>query len=276
MAAGLFGDVGSPVLQNMLCFTPHGNTLSGTQDGDVFVWSSGTVTAKIEAAHKAEVRPAAARRRPESSESLRVIRVEGPQGGSAVRCRAPAGQPRGSESLRVYPGCSASRSESLGTPWLRQSDWREGRGAGPGDAARARRRPLHLRPRRHAQGPAPPPGAGGADWTSAPRVPRVARQRSLAQPSRGRKPARRVAALEAKPQATRAGTDTRAGTATWADGQQGRAESARSDLADVGPQATRADTAGTARRCRGRSSQARHRAGAGRGRCSTRAASRAC
>ena len=193
MAAGLFGDVGSPVLQNMLCFTPHGNTLSGTQDGDVFVWSSGTVTAKIEAAHKAEVRPAAARRRPESSESLRVIRVEGPQGGSAVRCRAPAGQPRGSESFRVYPGCSASRFESLGTPWLRLSDWREGRGAGPGDAARARRRPLHLRPRRHAQGPAPPPGAGGADWTSAPRVPRVARQRSLAQPSRGRKPARRVA-----------------------------------------------------------------------------------
>jgi hypothetical protein len=42
--------------QNNLTFTPRGNTLSGTQTGDVLVWSSGTVTSKIEAAHKSEVR----------------------------------------------------------------------------------------------------------------------------------------------------------------------------------------------------------------------------
>ena len=55
MAPGLFGDLGAPVRQNNLCFTQRGNTISGTQDGDLYIWSSGTVTGKIERAHKSEV-----------------------------------------------------------------------------------------------------------------------------------------------------------------------------------------------------------------------------
>ena len=106
MAAGLFGDVGSPVLQNMLCFTPHGNTLSGTQDGDVFVWSSGTVTAKIEAAHKAEVPPPQPPRR---SSTPRVVRVtpSHPSRRPARRvCRTMSRPCRSAEGIRVIPSLS--------------------------------------------------------------------------------------------------------------------------------------------------------------------------
>lgn len=54
-AAGMFGDLGKP-LDNRICvFTPKGNTISGVNNGDIYVWSSGTVSAKYEKAHDSEV-----------------------------------------------------------------------------------------------------------------------------------------------------------------------------------------------------------------------------
>ena len=55
MAAGLFGDLGSPIDQRTVAFNPRGNVITGVRNGDIYVWSSGTVQAKYEAAHKENV-----------------------------------------------------------------------------------------------------------------------------------------------------------------------------------------------------------------------------
>eukprot|EP00961_Rhodomonas_salina_P165962 2236163-Rhodomonas_salina.1 len=55
MATGLFGDLGGPFDNRNMCFNPRGNTISGVENGDIYIWSSGTVSSKIEHAHKADV-----------------------------------------------------------------------------------------------------------------------------------------------------------------------------------------------------------------------------
>ena len=55
MAVGLLGDIGKPITDKIVCFTPKGNTLTGMENGDIYIWSCGHVTGKFEAAHKAEV-----------------------------------------------------------------------------------------------------------------------------------------------------------------------------------------------------------------------------
>ena len=54
-APGLFGDLGEPIDQRTVVFNPRGNAITGTRDGDLYVWSSGTVQAKFEKAHKENV-----------------------------------------------------------------------------------------------------------------------------------------------------------------------------------------------------------------------------
>jgi WD40 repeat protein len=55
MAVGLFGDIGSPLDQRTVVFNPRGNAISGVRNGDIYVWASGNVQAKFEAAHKENV-----------------------------------------------------------------------------------------------------------------------------------------------------------------------------------------------------------------------------
>ena len=55
MAAGLFGDLGEAINIYSITFHPRGLTISGTISGDIYVWSNGTVTAKIAGAHKGKV-----------------------------------------------------------------------------------------------------------------------------------------------------------------------------------------------------------------------------
>uniref|UniRef100_A0A6T7PC66 EML-like first beta-propeller domain-containing protein n=1 Tax=Hanusia phi TaxID=3032 RepID=A0A6T7PC66_9CRYP len=52
MAVGLFGDIGETLSQKCMTFHPRGNTISGVENGDVYIWSNGVVNAKIEKAHK--------------------------------------------------------------------------------------------------------------------------------------------------------------------------------------------------------------------------------
>ena len=57
MAVGLFGDLGETLSQKCMTFHPRGNTISGVENGDIYIWSNGVVNAKIEKAHKTMVCP---------------------------------------------------------------------------------------------------------------------------------------------------------------------------------------------------------------------------
>ena len=55
MSPGLFGDDGQPLNQRNVAFTPRQNTITGVENGDIYIWSGGKVTARIEKAHKENV-----------------------------------------------------------------------------------------------------------------------------------------------------------------------------------------------------------------------------
>ena len=54
-AVGLVGDIGEPLNQYVMAFHPRGITLSGNDNGEIYAWSNGVVSAKYERAHKSKV-----------------------------------------------------------------------------------------------------------------------------------------------------------------------------------------------------------------------------
>jgi len=55
MSPGLFGDDGQPLNQRTVTFTPRQNTITGVENGDIYIWSGGKVAARIDNAHKENV-----------------------------------------------------------------------------------------------------------------------------------------------------------------------------------------------------------------------------